>query len=85
MSSLCLQEYRTQSQHFANKQTANYNVMTLLGGISNVRNKPVKNLPNVVAIATMSGWFATAITLEAPCIDSDNDGWGWNGTDTCLP
>lgn len=31
------------------------------------------------------GDIGSAITLEALCVDSDNDGWGWNGTDSCLP
>jgi len=31
------------------------------------------------------GDIGTAVTLKAPCIDSDNDGWGWDGTDSCIP
>ena len=38
------------------------------------------------ATSTNTSVQATATTaIAGPCIDSDNDGFGWNGIETCIP
>ena len=45
--------------------------------------------PAPVATATATATATTLTTapvaVAGPCIDSDNDGFGWNGIDTCIP